>query len=191
VLDLVQPLLGGLAGHRLDDERQRDRAGADPGSQPDRVVAEQDAELGAVVVAEQARLGERRAVGAGVVQRAVRQPPVEVQVARLDAHADERVTRVDRPGLAALPREAVERLDQPRRRRLVERGHPVDGLVSALVHRDLAHADRGEGVLQRTGHDSCAPCGTRVYHTGACQAEGGALADAPVTVLCNHTIAFR
>ena len=152
MLDLVQPLRRHLACHRLHDERQRDRAGADAGHDRHSMVAHQDAQLGAVIVAEKARVGERGAVGAGVVQGTVAEAAVEVEVGRLHPHADEGVEGVDHAGRLAAAGESLEGLDQRAGGALVECGHPVHGVVGRLVRGDITHAEGGEDLDQAVGH---------------------------------------
>ena len=106
-------------------------------------------------------MGQRRAVDAGVVQGAVGEPPVEVERAGLQLHADERVEGVGRPGRRAVVVEAAEADAQPLDRTLVDRRDPGQRLVDVVGNLYIADAEPLEGLDQILVHVWPARCAHR------------------------------
>ena len=112
-----------------------------------------------VILTEQRRPGQRRAIDAGIVERAEGEAGVEVQVLAAELEAEERIEGVDRLDRQLAVGEAREGLAQDAGALVVDLGDPRQGGIGVGERLEPGDAGGGEGgegrrAGVRAGHGS-------------------------------------
>ena len=159
VLQRADPVVADVGGALLDHERQRHAPVADADHDGCAVVLQKERDLVPVVLAEQRRPGQRRAVDAGIVERAVGEAGIEVQLLAAELEAQVRIEGVDRLDRQFALREAREGLAQDQDALVVDLGDPGErgiGIGERLEPGDAGGGECGEGRRAgvRAGHGS-------------------------------------
>jgi hypothetical protein len=139
---VLQPrrVLGDEVDHAaLDDERQRHARRADPDMEGHAVMFHDRGDLVAIIVREQVRPRQRRAIGAGFQRHAEGLARVDVEIGALDLEARPGVARLDARRRLSARQRFERRLDRSHPV-MVNRGDPFDRRVRIVKALDVPDA---------------------------------------------------